>query len=306
LFNKGIAIEEKLGINFLRGRLLNGIADAFMQQNKYSLALRHYQQALEISEKSTELTFRSRALTDMGDYYNKMGDFSLAKTYNEEALAIRKKMNIQGGAVTNMMNLAEIFHKTGLTNDGIKMLEDALIIAEEIRAKAKMYAIHKTLSDVYLNMDNLPKSMMHYKAFHEISQDVNHEDSERKVKNQLRLFEAEQTKKENATIKAQKVEIEHKNHQLEETIEELTITKISRRAKAITLFIAVALIVIEGVINHFVVLRYVHNNFALNLAAEGVIVLMLKPIEKAVEHYLLSNVIKKRKQAKEALEMELA
>ena len=44
------------------------------------------------------------------------------------------------------------------------------------------------------------------------------------------------------------------------------------------------------------------DNYFILLASEGVIFLMLKPIEKAVEHYLLAGVIK-RKRMKAQLEM---
>ena len=67
-------------------------------------------------------------------------------------------------------------------------------------------------------MGNLSEGLAHYKAFHEIKELVNHEDMEGKVKNQVRLFQAEQTKKENAIINAQKKEIEKKNIELQETI----------------------------------------------------------------------------------------
>jgi len=111
-------------------------------------------------------------------------------------------------------------------------------------------------------------------------------------------FEAEKTRQENAIIKAQKQEIEHKNIQLQDTIDELTITKVSRRAKAITLFIAVALLITEDAIMHFIISPYMHENFFFTLLANGLVVILLKPIEKVVEHYLLSRlVLNRRKRA---------
>jgi len=302
MFQRGLVIADAVDKLFFKARFLNGIAGIYMRQKKYGMALEKYQEALDLNYDNND---RSRSLTDLGDYYCKMGDYKKALEYNEQALALRNEMKIVNGAVTNMMNIGEISVKMAKLNDAVTIYESALKLAEGMQVKSKMYQIHYALSDIYLSLDNLSNSMAHLIAYQQIREDVNHEDMERKVKNQQQLFEAELTQKENAIIKAQKLEIEHKNHQLEETIEELTITKISRRAKAITLFIAVALIIIEGVINHFVVSRYAHDNFFISLAAEGAIVLMLKPIEKAVEHYLLSNVIKK-KRARQALETSLA
>ena len=294
LFKRGLNTDYEPGLATLEARFTNGIAGVYMKQKKFELALENYLKALELSNEN-EPTFKARGLTDIGDYYYRMGDYQKAITYNEEALTLRHEMNLQNGSITNLMNIGEILSRQGKFTEAVAMLKDALKIAEEIRVKSKMYQIHHLLSNLFLGFGNMKESMAHYIAFHEIRDDVSHEDAERKVKNQQKLFEAKQTLKENAIIKAQKVEIEHKNHQLQETIEELTITKVSRRAKAITLFIAVILIVIDTTMHHFVVSQYAHNNYFILLASEGMIVLLLKPIEKAVEHYLLSRIIKQKR-----------
>ena len=299
LFNRGLIMDYIPVRELLAARFTNGIAGVYMKQKKYNLALENYLRALDMTSE-LEPTLKGRGLTDLGDYYLVMGDYNRAIQYNEDALAFRRDMNILNGSITNLINLGEIFTRQGKFNEAITRLNEALKLSEEIRVKSKMFQVHRLLSDIHLAMGNLQESMAHYKAFHEIREDVNHEDTERKVKNQQRLFEAEQTRKENAIIKAQKAEIEYKNHQLEETIEELTITKVSRRAKAITLIIAIALIVIDTTLHHFVVSQYAHGNYFILLASEGFIVLMLKPIEKLVEHYLLSRIIK-RKRAKEII-----
>jgi len=66
-------------------------------------------------------------------------------------------------------------------------------------------------------------------------------------------------------------------------------------AKAITIAITMSLIVIDTTLHHFVVSQYAHGNYFILLASEGMIVLMMKPIERAVEHYLLSQIIKRKR-----------
>jgi len=148
------------------------------------------------------------------------------------------------------------------------------------------------LSKIYENKGDYNNSLKHYKAFHQMRDEVMHEDAEKKIKNLQLIFEAEQTRKENVIIKAQKAEIEQKNFQLQKTIDELTRTKISRRAKAITLFVAMALIVIEDTIMHFAVNPYAHDDFLITLVANGAIVLLLKPIENIIEQFLLSRLVR--------------
>lgn len=85
-------------------------------------------------------------------------------------------------------------------------------------------------------MNDPVKSPYHHEIFHELREKVQEEDNARKLVDAKLIFKAEQTKKENVVIKKQKQEIESKNHQLQQTIDELTITKISRKARSITLW----------------------------------------------------------------------
>jgi len=110
------------------------------------------------------------------------------------------------------------------------------------------------------------------------------------------VFEAEQTKKENAIIKAQKKEIENKNIQLQDTIDELTITKISRKARGVTLVVGIILIAMEEPLMGYLIHKIGEENFLLSLSAKIIILLSLKPIDKGIEHYMLRRlVLNKRK-----------
>jgi tetratricopeptide (TPR) repeat protein len=295
LFQKGLHIDYPRGIESMAARLTNGVAGVYMKQKKYSLALEYYQKALDLCESTTEITFKARGLTDLADYYVKMGNFQEAIRYNEEALAIRQGMKIQNAVITNLMNLGDIYNKQGKFNDAIKMLTSALKLAEEIKVKVKMYQIHQLLSNIYLGMGNITDSLAHYKSFHEIREDVNHEELDHKVKNQVQLFQAQQTQKENAVIKAQKIEIEKKNIALQETIDELTLAKISKKAKALTLSLALVLFIFQDKILETVLHIFASDNYWLSLSIKIAIIFSLEPVNKAIEHYLLRKVIKRQK-----------
>jgi class 3 adenylate cyclase len=116
------------------------------------------------------------------------------------------------------MNLGSIFKMQGRFDEAIAVLLQALKLAEEIRVKVKMYQVHQLLSDIYLVMGNPSESLAHYMAFHVISEAVNHEDMQHKVKNQIQLFQAEQTKRENVIITAQKNEIEKEKQRSDELL----------------------------------------------------------------------------------------
>jgi tetratricopeptide (TPR) repeat protein len=276
-------------------RVLNGIGVVYQHQKRYSLALEYLTRSLKLTEELNNLPVKARALTDLGTYYFEMGDYATATDYYQQALAIRNDMKIQNGSVTNMMQLAELSVKSDRQDEAIAWLNQALRITEELKVKPKMFQIHLRLSEIYRAKGDLMKSLFHHMAFHNIREDVQHEDNEKKIKNLKLVFEGEQTKKENAIIKAQKAEIESKNQQLQETIDELTITKVSRKAKVLTFVLGITLIVAQDPIFNIVLNRIGENNYLLSLAAKAIIILSLKPIDIAIQNYLLRRIVLKRR-----------
>ena len=276
-------------------RTLNGIGVVYRLQKKYALALEYLGRALKLTEQINNPSARARVLTDLGIYYFEMGDYQKAAEQQQQALDIRVDMHIENGVVTNMILLAEISVKSAQSDEAIVLLNKALSIAEQIMVKQKMFHIHSMLSEIYQLKGDTARSLFHYKTFHLIREEVQNENNEKKIKNLHLIFQAEQTIQENAIIKAQKIEIETRNTQLQETIDELTITKISRKAKALTLIVGITLVVAQDPIFELVLTRISESNYLFTLAAKVVIIMSLKPIDIAIEKYLLKKIVLKKK-----------
>jgi hypothetical protein len=213
-------------------------------------------------------------------------------------MKLRIENKIPLGAITNMIQLGKIYQLQNKPGDELTIWQQALEQSVSLNAKPKISQLHSLLSDFYKDAGDTTKSYEHFIAYHTVQEELNREDGEKKIKRAEILFAAEQTAKENAIIKAQKAEIEHKNKELQETIDELTITKVSRRAKALTLLVAVIMILLEEPLMHLTH-RFVigEENEYLGLAAKVIIVLSLKPIDSAIEHYLLKKIVIKKKPA---------
>ena len=273
---------------------LDGMGDIYRKQKQYELAIEKYNEA-KIIVKDQPVLY-SRVITDIASYYFEKGDYASAIENAEKALEIRREFKIFGGEITNLLQLVDIFIVQENYNRALEILNEALAIAENIKVKPKIFQIHKILSDIYGKLGDPEKRFYHFEKFHEISQEVYKEDAQKKVKNMEMIFEAEQTKKENAIIKGQKIVIENKNIELQKTIDELTLTKISKKAKVVTLGIAVFLFIFEDALLHFVVAPHTHHSFLISLGANGLVVFALKPIESIVEHYLLHRFVKLNKE----------
>jgi tetratricopeptide (TPR) repeat protein len=288
MHEKAIELSVGLGDSIIKALSLDGIAGVYLQQKKYEFVLKYLNEALTLARENNFKDFEARVLNDIGVFYSETGNYAEALNYLNQSHTIREKINAFGGMVTDMLQMAGIYEKQGKLDDAISTLEKALKIAGDIKVKPKIFPIHEMLSRIYQTKGNAEKSLEHFKLFHAIREEVEHVDAEKKVKNMQLIFEAEQTKKENAIIKAQKKEIEIKNVELQLTIDELTRTKASRKAKAITLGVAVTLFILEEIIIEFIVHPLIpRDNFLISLGANGVIVFCIKPIERTIEHYLL-------------------
>lgn len=266
------------------------------RQKKYAAALGYLFKALELADEIDSPITKAKVLTDLGSYYAEMGDYAAAAAYEEQALALRNELNIPNGAVTNMMHLAGLSVKQNKPDDAIAILQKALAVAEEINVKPKVFQVHKVLSEIYQANGKMDKSLFHYQAYHEIREQVQHEDSEKKIKNLKLVFEAEQTQKENIIIKKQKAEIQRKNVELQETIDELTLTRINRKAKVITLFLAVVLFIFEDPIVGFALNLVANHSPYISLVVKILVIFSLSPINIAIQKYLIKKVIKKKRE----------
>jgi len=295
IFNAGYEASLKSGNYYFRIYALDGMGKVKMQQDKPGEAKDYFHKALEEAERSKSPMHIGNALSELAMFDFSTGNLAEAEQRNKEALAIREQHNFTGAVVTTCINLGEIFIKQSRWEEALEVLRKALALAEQMKVKPKMYQVHLLLSKAFKSMGNPEQSLHHYEIYHELREKVQEEDNARKLTDAKLIFEAEQTKKENIIIKKQKQEIENKNNQLQETIDELTITKVSRKARGITLFVGIALIVAEEPIFHYV-LRYIgEESFLLNMTAKIIIILSLKPIDKFIESYLLRRLVLKRR-----------
>ena len=297
LFKKTLASAEQLDNKPFTVNALQGLGKLYLIHKEYPEAKEALENALAIAKELQSPGFISNLLTELANYYFVTGDHAKSIELHKQALTIREANNLIGGSITNLLGEAELYMQQDEPDEAIGMLNKALELAERIKVKPKIYQIHQQLSAIYDRAGKPEKSLHHYKLFHAIREEVEVEDETKKIKNLQLVFEAEQTRKENIIIKQQKAEIEQKNIELQETIDELTRAKVSKKAKALTLIIALVLFITEDVFLDFVLHRLPEDNIVLTLGAKILIVFSLKPIERGIEHYLLSKVIKKKKKA---------
>lgn len=216
------ALDVAARINSLpfRCRLTIALGDAHLRLGNYDQAKKRLDEALSMSRMLNIPGITARIYTDIGAYYAATGLYLKAIEFNTDALAIRNQTGARAAAITNLVTLSQLYRKESNLEKAEELLNEAGMVADELKLKAKQFQVHYALSELYEQKDPL-KSLQHYKLYHELKEGVSHDDNERKLKNARAIVEAEQTRKENKIILAQKKEIETKNTLLQETIDNL-------------------------------------------------------------------------------------
>ncbi len=274
---------------------LQGMGRVFMQRDQHVEAEDMFRRALAMAEQNHHPGHISSSLTELATFQFRMGHLDEAQSLSERALEIREERGLSAGAVTNCLRLAEIRGRRGQWEEALPLLTKALDIAESVDIKPKMAQVHFQLSELFERLHDPERSLSHYKLYHELHEQVQREDSARKLADARLIFEAEQTRKENVIIREQKAEIERKNVELQDTIDELTRAKIGRKAKAMTLALVIVLFVLQDLLLRTALGLLASNNYFLLLGVKMGIIFSLAPINRGIERHLLRQVTKRNK-----------
>lgn len=293
MFETTCAECERAGDFYFHVYGLHGLARVHMRQERRDDAQAMLQQSLELAERHRNPLHISNSLTELASFHFELGRLDEAEALSARALEIREGHSLMAGAVTNCLRLADIHCRQSRWDEARPMLMRGLAIAKEIDVKPKMAQVHEALSRLYEQTHDAERSLHHYKQFHALREEIEREDSARKLADAKTVFEAEQARKENAIIRAQKAEIEVKNRELQDTIDELTRAKIGRRAKALTLALAIVLFIFQDAILGTALRLLASNNYFVLLSVKMAIIFSLSPINRAIERYLLKRVTRK-------------
>ena len=224
-FEKGLALFEKTGNVIGQGRSLNGMGNAYHFMGDHKKALKFHTKTLEIQQKAQHKIGESRTLNDIGLIYQSLGDLEMAMDYHQQSLAIRREINYPPGETTSMMDVADVYIKQGKYDKALEMLNETLALSNKIKAKPKAVRALKTLTGVYEKLGDFEQALKHFKQFHELEEEVFHEDANKKLKNMKAAYQLETSQKEAEIYRLRNGELKEKNEQLKETIRKLNATQ---------------------------------------------------------------------------------
>ena len=125
---------KKRGQFFYGASLLN-LGYLYISKGKLAYALTHFEKGMEIMKKLGNKHNQAAALNNMGYVYKSLGDIPKALQYNHECLKLYEELKYDKGISNSLNNIAILYGKQGDTESALKFNLRALKISQRLGDK---------------------------------------------------------------------------------------------------------------------------------------------------------------------------
>lgn len=156
---KALRLKEKLGQkNGIASVLLN-IGNIYIQQEDFALAREHYQRALQLFTETNNLQGISYSLNNLGVIDENLGNYESALTDYLEALKIDEMLNDRYAVASSYHNIAEIYYKTGKKALAKDFYLKTLAMAKKIGDLTRVTTSLAILAEFEREQGHLPEAL---------------------------------------------------------------------------------------------------------------------------------------------------
>jgi CHAT domain-containing protein len=149
------------------------------QTSQFQLALKSWQQALQMYRGIRDRKGEVKALNGLGGAHYFLDNYDEATDYHKKALAIAKTIKDRKGEGESLNSLGNVLQALGKYDEAIDLHQKSLIISKAIKdEKGEMEAII-SLGDAYYFIDNYTKAIGNYKQSLAISQRIKNKKGQR-------------------------------------------------------------------------------------------------------------------------------
>lgn len=165
----------------VKGRLLSGLGNLLMLNTNWEQALDYFTKALAIIKTSGNYLLESKLFADIGNYYLKGGDHKQALENQYKSLEIRLAKNLVSPAITNYIQLSEIYLLQNNVSEAIRYGNLAVEHSIQLKTVIKLYEAHKMLSLAYEKAGQPDKAYEHFKQYHKYKEEVHNSETVKKI-----------------------------------------------------------------------------------------------------------------------------
>lgn len=194
-YERILELREGSDERWIVARALSGLGAAHDATRNHREALRYHFRALKTSEAADERYGVAKALHDLGHSYERLGDRKKAIESYSKSLRLREEIEQREALCTTLIALGTLWVEED-SETALAYLRRALGVAEQVGAKPRIYQAHFALSHLNEVRGESAKALQHYKAYHNVQNEVANFASGTRVKNLRAIFEVEKKERE--------------------------------------------------------------------------------------------------------------
>ena len=180
-YSKALAIIEEIGDKYGLATTTGNIGIVYYNLSDYPHALEYFTKALVIHEEIGNKSGIAANTGNIGSMYYHLSNYHSALEYYNRALAIYEEIGIKYGQVLNIASIGKLYGNKEFEGYDADKAEDyllhALALNEEIGAK--VFEVHKSLADLYVNEKRWEDALEQFKKFYEIEKEVLSEEAKK-------------------------------------------------------------------------------------------------------------------------------
>ena len=222
LMQKALELSKEPGISQdLQPRVLDGMAEIYMNAGQLDEAFATSLECLKISEELSQKVTKGYALFRLGHVFMKQNRLNEAREYFLRSLNLRREIDDKFGEAEDLLQLGKLSLIESNEKQAKEHFEESLKFAEEVKAKAVIYEVHEALAELYEGKQDFQSFVKHYKLYHKYKSEVFKDEQENKQKYLNIQYEMEKLQKEAEINRLTNVVMKEKNEELEKKTEEL-------------------------------------------------------------------------------------
>ncbi|NRA13303.1 MAG: tetratricopeptide repeat protein [Crocinitomicaceae bacterium] len=214
---KSLNILKSIDADKIRTKVYNGLGDVYYLIKNYDLAEHYYVLCIDLGLKSNLKQSITLAYEGLAAIYIEHDQWNEAHECIDSAIKLSDEIEFKIGLANSLFLKGKLYMKEKAVDLGMKHLQKAIKVAEEIEEFDIQCKYHQLLSQHYENKQDFERGIYHYKVFHEI----NYTWERRKNSLQLRSLQMkihlEQVGRQNEIYKLKNKELKSRTNQLIES-----------------------------------------------------------------------------------------
>ena len=181
----------------------------------------YYREALAQARRVGEKFVEADALRDLGDVHRKKGETERALALYAESLEVGRAAGLPFFQAETLLGTGRALLAAGRAGEALERLGEALGIARGIHSLRLAYETHREMSGALERLGDLRGALEHFRAFHEVEDEVFSAESEKRIQAILVQAEIERSHREAGLLRQANEELTQANQALREAEERL-------------------------------------------------------------------------------------